>query len=287
MTDQPVNGRALEVARALRKDRARKLGVYFAVFVGVPTTVSAVYHGAIRSPEYESVAVLSLRSGEAVDDDRQSILPARGKGNRELDLVRAQVLSRTMVEALARDHGLREHYASPSVDRWSRLGPDAYDEEIYSYYLGKVFLAQESGGATSTLRVRAFSRRYANDLAHEIVRASQERMERESRIRVARLISPAEVQVREAEAVLAGPVKASQIETARARLAAALNGLEVARAEAITRSPSLAVIDRPSMPITPVGPGSLAGILSVFVTSLALGGVLWLLFASVREHANF
>lgn len=68
---------------------------------------------------------------------------------------------------------------------------------------------------------------------------------------------------------------------------AALKTLELARFEAAKQHRYLVTISAPSLPDAPTHPRRAWSILTVFVVSLLLMGVVTLLWASIREHANF
>lgn len=76
-------------------------------------------------------------------------------------------------------------------------------------------------------------------------------------------------------------------ELAQGAYEAAIKTLELARFEAAKQHRYLVTIQEPSLPTSPTHPRRAWSILTVFVVSLLLMGVGTLLWASIREHANF
>lgn len=75
-------------------------------------------------------------------------------------------------------------------------------------------------------------------------------------------------------------------ELAEKQLAAALNSLESAKAEADRQQLYLEVVSQPSEPDFALYPQRLYNILATFIIGLMLYGILKLLVASIREHKN-
>lgn len=75
-------------------------------------------------------------------------------------------------------------------------------------------------------------------------------------------------------------------EFAEKAYASALTSLEIARTEAAQQHRYLATIVEPSVPDEPTHPKRLLGILAVVAVLLAAYGILSLLIAAAREHAN-
>jgi len=76
-------------------------------------------------------------------------------------------------------------------------------------------------------------------------------------------------------------------ELAQRSYEAALKTLQLARFEAAKQHRYLVTISAPSLPNSPAYPRRVWSILTVFIVSLLLMGVFTLLWASIREHANF
>lgn len=293
--ETPINeqakDRATLTSRELRRQRMRRIALVSSLFVGLPTLVAIVYYGFIASPQYDSIAVVTVE-GEAVE-------AAGSKRPRDLDLVRQHMLSRAALDQLDREHGLAAHYQDGGADWWSRLDGDAGADELHDYFRDKVHIPHEPSAAALTVRVRAFSPEKAQELAAALIGSATGFLQEMSAKASRDLMAPADQAVADARARLvraraaiapqpaaSGEAELEQ-ELAREQLAAALRGLEEARVEAARRQRHLVVVAAPSLPDRPSEPRPLWSISTVFLTTAALLGVAWLLLAAVREHSRF
>jgi capsular polysaccharide transport system permease protein len=172
MNDVPATSvpTAAMAARELRRMRARRLAIAFAIWVAVPTLLAVVYYGAIATPEYESVAVLTVHAPTPLDapGDRRGA-KAAGVLGPELDALREHLLSRPTMDAVAREAGLLRHGRGGDVDFLSRLAAGAGAETAHDYYRRKVSAVIDARGATLALGVRAFSATKAQQAARALV----------------------------------------------------------------------------------------------------------------------
>ncbi len=271
-------------SRAYRHKRLRRVLAALGVFSLLPTLLAVVYYGFIASSQYPSVAVVSVAPAAAADAPPD---PKRPHHERGIEVVRSYVTSRAMLEALSADHGLRADYQS--ADFWSRLPADAGSEEAYAYYLEHLTVRPESD-ATLSIEVLAFSPDRAREIAQAIVTRAGTYLEEESEQTRRALIEPAERAVEEAKQRLieVDARAAGELErgVAERRLEAALVALEVAQADAAKRKRRLMVVAAPSLPSEASRPRRWWSIVTVFVTTVALGGLLLLLSDIVREHAR-
>jgi len=156
-------------ARNVRRQRARRLGMLLAIFVGVPTLLAIVYYGFWASPQYESVAVFAVHSSEPVGKGKL----AKRASSKDAQLVREYVQSRSMLDHLIKSHDFLGKYRTPSADRWSRLPADASTEELYAYFLDKVVIKFDTESQTLKLTVRAYSGEDAQQLGLAVVASSE------------------------------------------------------------------------------------------------------------------
>jgi capsule polysaccharide export protein KpsE/RkpR len=115
MSDLTPLERATLATRELRRARARRILITLALWVGCPTLLAAIYYGLLVTPQYESVAVLCVDSGDPAElgsKPRASV----GVESVAVYAVQEHVLSRALIEKLAREHKLLDHYASTDVD---------------------------------------------------------------------------------------------------------------------------------------------------------------------------
>lgn len=297
-----AEARAISASREIRRRRARRLAIGFAVWVGIPTLIAAIYYGAVATGQYDSVALMTVESSEHVADPGKGLdafLP-REASSRDLSLAREYIRSRAMLDALIQKHGFLAHYQDPAIDRWSRLPEGASREATYAYFHDKVMVDADAGAGTLTLRVRAFAGDKAAELARAIIGQTEGMMNqlggRAQRDQLAR--SEAEVTIARTRFVKAANDLATasgaaaaelQIERdlAHKALEAALAGHERSRAEASRLRRYLIPVAEPSRPDQATYPRRLWNVGTVFATALALAGVISLLIGAVREHAKF
>jgi capsular polysaccharide transport system permease protein len=272
-------------ARELRRQRARRLAIRFAIGVGVPTLIATVYTLAFASKQYDSVAVIAVESHE------EHATTGRGRdtnaGNqRDARLLREHLLSRQMVGDL---EGFAAHYRS--ADWWSALADDAGTEETYDYYRDKVALTGEPTSNVMHLRVRAFSAEQAHAYATALVAHASTWVDELSAKSAKELIEPAEAEVTRAKEALAAARAADptsvEHELAEKQLQAAVESLQRARLDAAAAKRQLVIVSEPSKATDASRPRPAWTITTVLVTSAVLVSVLSLLGAAIREHANF
>ena len=283
MTDIANEERLAAGALALQRKRLRRVFFALGICVAVPTLLAVVYYGMLVSVQYESVAVITADSAEVTE----------GKGSgpgQELEVARAHIHSRAMLDALIEHHGWRDHYQDASVDFRSRLSPEAGSEKTFGYYTGHVELNADSKH-TLSVHVFAFSPEKAQKLAEAIVKESERHIAEQATTTREETLAGAEAGVEDARQKLLAAGKAGaddlEMEVARTRLASALRARELGEAEAVRRTGRLAVVAAPSLPTEASRPPRLWNIATVLITALALSGMVLLLGGFVREHAKF
>ncbi len=176
--EKPILSSAKLHAQALRKKRSRRLARSLGIFVVLPTALSAVYFGALATPQYESYSLFTVQSSEARPMlGMEGLLAgmATGGGARNDALtVRDYVLSRDMLARLDKDHGFIKHYKNRSEDWFSRLRSEASFEESYGYFEHKVYADYDQTSGSVQLRVRAFNAEQAQLFARSILAYSEE-----------------------------------------------------------------------------------------------------------------
>ena len=155
----------------LRRARARKLAIRFALGVGIPTLIAIVYCGFIASPRYDSEAVIAVESNQDRTDTGRG-LDADKAYQRDVRMLRDFVRSRAMMAQID-----LAHYRNDDVDWWSRLGGG--DDEL-DYYRDMVDVGVEPGSNVLHLRVRAFAADKAQAFAETIVAAADQWIAAES-----------------------------------------------------------------------------------------------------------
>lgn len=193
-------------ARQIRRARARRLAIRLGAWVLLPTLVSVFYYGCLASPQYESVAVVSVQSskGGVSLDGLAAILPAAGGATaRDVLVVRQYVRSRAMLDRLDKDQQLIAHYQDADADWWSRLDGDASRQDAYEYFLDKVDMEHDPAAGTLELRVRAYSAEASHKFAHAIIADAEAMVNQMSARAHADRMKLAETEVQAAEKRLA------------------------------------------------------------------------------------
>ena len=179
MTQLAKIGGGKKTAKQIRKARAKRLILLLVLWVGIPTLLSIGYYGLWATPQYESVSVFSVHSGENANglETLAMIIPTSNP-SRDASIVAEYVSSRSMLDVLIRDHRFLEHYVNPDADWHSRLSSQASSEEIYDYYLDKIEISQASQSGSLTLRVRAYSAKEAQRFAQTIMTLAENMVNR-------------------------------------------------------------------------------------------------------------
>ncbi len=285
MNDVASEERQILGTKALRRKRARRMLLIVGLVVVLPTLLSVIYYGFMASAQYASVTVFSVESGTQTleGDSRKKIVEER-----DLEVARAYMRSREMLDILSEKHDFLGHFRGGDVDRMSRLSPDAGSEKAHDYFLDHVEVKSESKYAFA-LHVYAFTPERARELNEAIVDATPTHFERLSDAARSDVLKDAIAGVEDARAKLleTDSAKELELEVARQRYASATRALELAEIEAIRRRHALMVVAKASNPTEASRPRRLWNIATVLVTALALGGMFLMLGDFVREHAKF
>lgn len=300
----------------VRSEKARRLLIRILVGVGLPTVIAAIYFGLIASRQYESQAIVAVDAagGAAV----MSVVPGTNIP-RDMMVVQEYALSRDAFRELVEREHYRRHFRSREVDWFSRLSAKASFEKSYAYYRRHVDVAYDPQTSFLTLRVRAFSGTDARRFAEAILRAAEEKINRQSReardgrIAFARAEADASaarlaeaqakvtelnrrIREREAsgvtdEAAATADVSALELANVRKDLAlrsyqSALDALESTQADAQREHRYLVTISAPSEPDSPSHPIVWRMVLAVLIGSSTLLVIASILFSVALEHAN-
>jgi capsular polysaccharide transport system permease protein len=130
---------AVELARRLRRERARRLGSSVALWVGVPTLLASIYYGFIAAKEYESFASVMLRG----ESDRGALLEEYS-------------VSRDMLHKLEKSQRWGAHYKEYG-DFLSRLSSSAGSESRYDFFRRHVTADFDTRTNIFRLKLRAFT----------------------------------------------------------------------------------------------------------------------------------
>ena len=148
-----------------------------ALFVALPTALSAVYYGVIAADQFQTEVLISVRSAQG--SPASSFLgTVLGMGNISQSAIEANtvsqfIISHDAVTQLDEELDLRTIYSRPKIDYLARMSPDASLEELVEYYKGKVKTSFDSASGITTIKVRAFRREDAQAIAAALIRLSE------------------------------------------------------------------------------------------------------------------
>lgn len=306
MTKQSeTSGRAR--AQILRRERARRLALRFALWVLVPTALATCYYALWAADQYDSVAVFTVRSNEAGGAGMQALATAEptAASKQDLALTIELIESRAMFDRLKKE-GFAAHYAG-SGDVFSQLSEGAGSEEGYEYYREKIAVSQPSKAGSLTLRVRAFTPEAAQSFSRSILGHAEEMLNalaaegRAERVATVEALAKAAgerakraravIRELESQGITAGNDTYAEAlverELAEQAYETAVESVALARLESELEPRNLVVVSGPSLSDESTHPRRLWSIATVFFVALSLMGVLSLLAGAVREHANF
>lgn len=182
---------SIDVIRRLRRERARRLLMQLAIFVGIPTLISVVYFGILASDQFESTCTFVVRSATDANVGApgtpatsgsiiSSLKSGRGAATRSgaefatdpNELLHRYVLSRDLMAKMEKETKLLRHYRQDNVDWFSRLGDGR--ENAFKYYLDKITLERDMSTGVSTIRLRAFAGGDSRRFVDAILKSSED-----------------------------------------------------------------------------------------------------------------
>lgn len=171
--------------RARRGDRLFRLfavGSLVLLFV-VPTAITALYYSIIASDQYVSEARFSIRSSDSSGFSPMAGLSALLGSGQATDaaIVAEFVKSGAIITQLSASFSLTDLFTTKRWDPISSLETDPTSEDLIEYWKGKVDISVERSSGLTTLKVRAFSPEDSLLLANEILRVSEQMVNRLTR----------------------------------------------------------------------------------------------------------
>jgi len=148
----------------------------FAVIVLLPTLIAGIYFGLIASDQYVSETRFAIRSsGSGGGSKLASILTSSviSSGGQDSQVVVDYISSQDMLSTLDEKLNLSAHYSNDNIDFLSRLDKQATREELLAYYLKHVEIVEDASNNIIVLKVSAFSREFAQQLALNIISLSE------------------------------------------------------------------------------------------------------------------
>lgn len=146
------------------------------LLVGLPNLVALVYFGLLASDQYASEAKFTVSSGAIPKMDEMGSVTGVPPLMifQDTQVLTNYIHSRPLVEELERKVGLRDAYASPSIDWWARFRKNKPIEKFTDYWekMSSTKIAFPSG--IVTLAVYAFSPQDAKRIADAVVAQSED-----------------------------------------------------------------------------------------------------------------
>ena len=181
----PPSGRYLDVARntaVSAVELSRRVGplvTTFIICVCLPAAISFLYLLLIASPQYESEARFAVRKSEtpmagALDSiAMMTSLTGTKATSQDAYIVADYIRSRTLIDDLGGKATINKLYSQSHTDWLSRFSLSSSLEDALYYWRRKVTVVLDTQSSVLTLRVHAFSKNEAQNLAEEIIKRSE------------------------------------------------------------------------------------------------------------------
>ena len=150
--------------------------ILFVLTFILPLAAVAAYEVFLATDRYhsDSSIIITQEQSQAPSLDLSVLgLPSTSTG-RDALVVQEFILSIDMLKYLDTALKLREHYSQASIDRLSRLAPDASAEDFHDYLLGYLTVEFDTEAQIIRLHVEAFDRDFAQSVLNAILARSQE-----------------------------------------------------------------------------------------------------------------
>lgn len=152
----------------------------FTLLVLLPTLMTSVYFGLIAADRYVAELRYVVRSPQSLTASQLTgILQSAGNAyaGDAGHAINAYLTSRDALHDLIGDLNLRQIYASPIADHFSRfprlLGPNS-DEALFEYYQSMLSVKLDKTTGITTVEVQAFTPHEAKDIANGLIRRAED-----------------------------------------------------------------------------------------------------------------
>lgn len=154
-----------------------------AVVVGIPTLVSIIYFGFFASDIYVSEARFSIRSSDGNSGAITGLAalltsPGSSGTGQETSVVKDYIYSADMLDKLGSQIDFRTHYSDDGIDWLARMDSKSTREESLEYFKKQVDVLRDTSSDVITLKARAFTPEMAHSLAQQIIRLSEDLVNR-------------------------------------------------------------------------------------------------------------
>ena len=150
------------------------------LFLGVPIVLILIYYGILATDMYISETSFSLRSAEGGGSTEWLALFGQATGSTGADayVVQKYIESPELLHELEKELKLKEHYQNDHADFLTRLGSDPSREKFLEYFKKRVSVNYDMASGILTLKVKAFTPEYAQQLCQAILYKSEDLVNR-------------------------------------------------------------------------------------------------------------
>lgn len=296
------------------KKRRRK-GFLFYIVVILPTLLSSIYFGLIAQNIYTSEATYIIRSS-----DTQSSLGGLGsfftkvgisRSNDDSYVVLSYIKSRDALYSIAKTLPIQEWYTAKGdvLARFNGFNLDFYNKKEYFYHYmnSMINVSFDNSTGIATISVNAFDMQDAFKINEELLRQAEGFVNQINLRAKQDLITASLAELKRAESQMKKEAQAlvefqrnknedanlaeyQQIiinnTVAKQQFEAATLSLRNAQIEITKKQLYLERIEQPSISDVSFKPARIYNIISTFVISFLVYGILNLLFASIKEHKD-
>ncbi len=186
--------------------KIRSLGLIFVVTVLAPTLAASVYFGLFASDVYISESKFVIRSPDKSARGGLGLLISTvgfSRAGDEVYVIDDYVVSRDALAQLNKSDQFRKAYQRDEAsifDRFDPLGISGTFEDLFEYYQKRVNIAHDSATSITTLTVRAFDAKDAQQINEQLLQMAEGTVNRLSQRGRQDLVAFAEREVDNAKA---------------------------------------------------------------------------------------
>lgn len=202
---------------SVKKPKINRIAKYFDplfwLFVVLPTIVLAIYYGFIASDVYTSESKFVIRSPNQHSVSGIGMVLQNIGFNASSDdsyLVRDYLSSRDAVQNLKAKLDIQTKYSAKSVDVVSRFGTikEPTFENFYEYFNKKIKVVYDPASSISSLQIEAYTAKDAQNINEELLKMSEEVINRINNNAKNDILVASEKEVQEAQEVSARAAEA-------------------------------------------------------------------------------
>ena len=202
---------------SVKKPKINRIAKYFDplfwLFVVLPTIVLAIYYGFIASDVYTSESKFVIRSPNQRSVSGIGMVLQNIGFNASSDdsyLVRDYLSSRDAVQNLKAKLDIQTKYSAKSVDVVSRFGTikEPTFENFYEYFNKKIKVVYDPASSISSLQIEAYTAKDAQNINEELLKMSEEVINRINNNAKNDILVASEKEVQEAQEISAKTAEA-------------------------------------------------------------------------------